>query len=51
MNHFDAVMAITFSDGGKYEDIFKVNDILFKCKCLLLIGLHTAEPADSVCGP
>lgn len=27
MNHFDAVMAITFTDGSKYEDIFKVNDL------------------------
>ncbi|KAG2120420.1 uncharacterized protein F5147DRAFT_785151 [Suillus discolor] len=25
MNHFDAVMAITFTDGSKYEDIFKVD--------------------------
>ncbi|KAG1879905.1 hypothetical protein F4604DRAFT_1880040 [Suillus subluteus] len=24
LNHFDAVMAITFTDGSKYEDIFKL---------------------------
>jgi len=30
MNHFDAVMAITFTDGSKHEDIFKVNDLFIE---------------------
>ncbi|KAG1856136.1 hypothetical protein F4604DRAFT_1883164 [Suillus subluteus] len=45
MNHFDAVMAITFTDGSKYEDIFKLivfaaHDILpntDKCKIAYLL--------------
>ncbi|KAG0705638.1 hypothetical protein DFH29DRAFT_980865 [Suillus ampliporus] len=30
LNHFDAIMAITFTDGSKYEDIFKVKLIYLR---------------------
>ncbi|KAG2103089.1 uncharacterized protein F5147DRAFT_580627 [Suillus discolor] len=56
MNHFDAVMAITFTDGSKYEDIFKLivfaaHDILpntDECKIayLLLRCIHAYLEVD-----